>query len=111
MNEDSPDPNVHERMQSALEKFAPKRRPAPELTLADVAKAPGALVPDYTREAEMEIRSSIKRYYDIVAELEAVRTENDRLRRRCQMLEEELGRNYLHALMSLRNAELEPPKA
>lgn len=100
-----------ERAEQTLDKYAPKRTRPPELTLADVAKAPAALVPDYSKEAEAEIRSSIKRYYDIVAELEGVRTENDRLRRRCQMLEEELGQNYLRAVMSLRNAEMEPPKA
>ena len=104
--EDSP----VERAERTLEKYAPKRTREHNLTLADVAQAPTSLVPDYTREAEVEIRASIKRYYDVVAELEAVRTENDRLRRRCQMLEEELGQNYLRAVMSLRNAEMEPPK-
>jgi hypothetical protein len=103
---DSPNPDDR-----SLEKFIPKRTRQADLTLADIAKAPAALVPDYTKEAELEIRSSIKRYYDIVAELEGVRTENDRLRKRCQMLEEELGQNYLRAVMSLRNAELSPPKA
>jgi hypothetical protein len=103
---DSPNPDDR-----TLQKFAPKRLRETELTLGDIAKAPSALVPDYTKEAEQEIRSSIKRYYDIVAELEGVRTENDRLRRRVQMLEEELGQNYLRAVMSLRNAEMSPPKA
>ena len=106
MDDEHPMPSVDR----TLEKYQPKRKPAADLALSDIAQAPAALVPDYNKEAELEIRSSIKRYYDLVADYEAVRTENDRLRRRVHMLEEELGQNYLRAVMSLRNAELETPK-